>query len=56
MGDADEDNTCIECAYYRKCEDLLGICVCYPRREREYNNEKNNRERAHKKLGTEVKK
>lgn len=33
-GDAHEDSICVECAYYQKCEELLGICTCpYNRRE-----------------------
>ena len=27
-GEADVDNTCYQCAYYEKCEELLGICTC----------------------------
>ena len=27
-GEADEDNTCYQCAQYEKCEELLGICKC----------------------------
>ena len=26
-GQKDENSTCEECAYYRKCEELLGICT-----------------------------
>ena len=27
-GEDDVDNTCYQCAYYEKCEELLGICRC----------------------------
>ena len=27
-GEADMDNTCYQCAYYERCEELLGICTC----------------------------
>lgn len=34
QGVQSRDNTCGECAYYKKCEDLLGVCTCpYNRRE-----------------------
>ena len=33
-GEYDEDNTCIQCAYYEKCEELLGICKCRLRRRK----------------------
>ena len=35
-GEPDEDNTCYQCAYYERCEDLLGLCRCsarYKKRE-----------------------
>ena len=31
-GDADEDNTCYQCAFYERCEELLGLCRCEARR------------------------
>ena len=27
-GEHDEENTCYQCAYYERCEDLLGVCKC----------------------------
>ena len=27
-GEPDEDNTCYQCAYFEKCEELLGVCNC----------------------------
>ena len=27
-GVKDEDSTCYHCSYYKKCEELLGICIC----------------------------
>ena len=30
-GEQDEDNTCYQCAYYEKCEELLGVCRCRAR-------------------------
>lgn len=27
-GNRDANSTCEECAYYRHCEELLGICAC----------------------------
>ena len=27
-GELDEDNTCYQCANYKKCDELLGICTC----------------------------
>ena len=27
-GDYDEENTCYQCAYYERCEELLGVCRC----------------------------
>ena len=27
-GKADVDNTCYQCAYYERCEELLGLCRC----------------------------
>ena len=32
-GEPDEDNTCYQCSYYEKCEELLGVCRCKARRE-----------------------
>ena len=32
-GEQDEDNTCYQCEYYEKCEDLLGVCK-HPRRKK----------------------
>ena len=29
--DEGEDNTCYQCAYYEKCEELLGLCKCKAR-------------------------
>lgn len=26
--DEGEDNTCYQCSYYEKCEELLGVCRC----------------------------
>jgi hypothetical protein len=42
-GDQDEDNTCYQCGYYEKCEDLLGLCKNPLRKRKEkpsYNIEK----------------
>ena len=33
-GERDEDSTCIFCAHYEKCEELLGICKCPKRRKK----------------------
>ena len=30
-GEADVDNTCYQCAYYERCEELLGLCKCKAR-------------------------
>ena len=30
-GEDDVDNTCYQCAYYEKCEELLGLCKCKAR-------------------------
>ena len=30
-GEADADNTCYQCAYYERCEELLGLCKCKAR-------------------------
>lgn len=30
-GEQDEDDTCYQCSYYEKCEDLLGVCRCRER-------------------------
>lgn len=27
-GKRDENSTCEDCSYYRKCEELIGICTC----------------------------
>lgn len=27
-GESGEDSNCFQCAYYEKCEELLGICKC----------------------------
>lgn len=27
-GEKDENSTCEDCSYYRKCEELIGICSC----------------------------
>ncbi len=34
-GDPEEDNTCYQCSYYEKCEELLGVCRCNSRRKKE---------------------
>ena len=31
-GEVDEDNTCYQCKYYEKCEELLGVCRCKERK------------------------
>jgi len=31
-GEVDEDNTCYQCKYYEKCEELLGVCRCKARK------------------------
>lgn len=31
-GENDEDNTCIHCAHFEPCEELLGVCKCKARR------------------------
>jgi hypothetical protein len=36
-GAPDEDNTCYQCGYYEKCEELLGICKCRARRKKTSN-------------------
>ena len=28
VGEDDDDNTCYQCIYYERCEELLGICKC----------------------------
>ena len=33
-GEVDEDNTCYQCAYYERCEELLGVCTCEARRRK----------------------
>lgn len=30
-GDPDEDNTCYQCLHYKKCEELIGLCLCKAR-------------------------
>lgn len=32
MGEREGDDTCYQCAYYKGCEELLGICLCPSRR------------------------
>ena len=32
--DEGEDNMCLYCAHYEKCEELLGICKCPKRRKK----------------------
>ena len=32
-GEVDADNTCYQCAYYEKCEELLGVCTCPKKQE-----------------------
>jgi len=32
-GEADEDNTCYQCAHYRPLEELLGLCACHANRK-----------------------
>ena len=33
-GAQDDDNTCYQCSYYEKCEELLGVCRCDARRRK----------------------
>ena len=33
-GEVDEDNTCYQCGYYEKCEELLGVCKCRLRQKK----------------------
>ena len=33
-GEDDEDNTCYQCSYYERCEELLGICLRCERRQK----------------------
>ena len=33
-GEADEDNTCYQCAHYERCEELLGVCTCEARHKK----------------------
>ncbi len=33
-GEPDEDNTCYQCSYYEKCEELLGVCRCKARQKK----------------------
>lgn len=33
-GEPDEDNTCYQCSYYEKCEELLGVCRCRARQKK----------------------
>ena len=35
VGRENENNSCEDCAYYRPCEELLGICIC-PSKKRQY--------------------
>ena len=37
-GVSDEDNTCYQCGYYEKFEELLGVCKCKARRKKTINN------------------
>ena len=30
-GEHDEDNTCYQCSHYKKCEELIGLCLCKAR-------------------------
>ena len=32
--DEGEDNTCYQCGYYEKCEELLGVCRCKTRQRK----------------------
>ena len=32
-GDKDPDATCYQCSHYKKCDELLGICLCKPKRK-----------------------
>ena len=32
-GESDEDATCYQCKCYKKCDELLGICLCKLRRK-----------------------
>ena len=34
-GENDPDNTCYQCAHYKKCEELIGLCLCGIRRKTE---------------------
>ena len=34
-GETDVDNTCYQCGYYEKCEELLGVCRCKARWKKE---------------------
>lgn len=34
-GKKTEDACCGDCSYFRRCEDLIGICVCDSNRKRE---------------------
>ena len=33
VGEADEDNTCYQCAHYRAAQELLGLCICQKNRK-----------------------
>ena len=35
-GEPNEDNTCYQCSYYEKCEELLGVCRCKARRKKNH--------------------
>lgn len=34
-GETDIDNTCYQCGYYEKCEELLGVCRCKAKRKKD---------------------
>ena len=36
--DEGRDNTCYHCAYYQKCEELLGVCRCPQRQAKQETN------------------
>ncbi len=39
-GKLDENSTCDGCAYYKRCEELLGVCTC-PENIRDFNMRQN---------------
>ena len=36
-GENDEDATCYQCAHYKSCDELLGICLCKARKQNKSN-------------------